>query len=63
MKSNNKLKLALSVSGPCELPFFEYSYQTLFTTLGVDNVILLYTSVLLENQVLLFSAGKWFFIY
>ncbi|KFM65925.1 DENN domain-containing protein 5B, partial [Stegodyphus mimosarum] len=42
--------------GPCELPFFEYSYQTLFTTLGVDNVILLYTSVLLENQVLLFSA-------
>ncbi|GFT92719.1 DENN domain-containing protein 5A [Nephila pilipes] len=42
--------------GPCELPFFEYSYQTLFSTLGVDNVILLYTSVLLENQVLLFSA-------
>ncbi|XP_054716974.1 DENN domain-containing protein 5A-like [Uloborus diversus] len=42
--------------GPYELPFFEYSYQALFSTLGVDNVILLYTSVLLENQVLLFSA-------
>lgn len=56
-----KLKLQLVscvFPGPCELPFFEYSYQTLFTTLGVDNVIMLYTSVLLENQVLLFSAGK-----
>lgn len=42
--------------GPSELPFFEYSYQELFSTLGVDNVILLFTSVLLENQVLLFSG-------
>lgn len=41
--------------GNGELPFFEYSYKEFFLTLGVENAIQLFTSVLLENQVLLFS--------
>lgn len=38
-----------------ELPLFEYSLREFFLILGVENVLQLFTSVLLENQVLLYS--------
>ncbi|XP_022243870.1 LOW QUALITY PROTEIN: DENN domain-containing protein 5B-like [Limulus polyphemus] len=41
--------------GAGELPLFEYSLQELFSTLGVVNVVQLFSCVLLENQVLLCS--------
>lgn len=41
--------------GTGELPFFDYSFRELFTTLGLENCISLFTSVLFENQILLCS--------
>lgn len=41
-----------------ELPLMDFPLRLLFTYLGVDCVIQLFTCVLLENQVLLKSAGK-----
>ena len=41
-----------------ELPLFDFSLRELFTLLGVDCVIQLFTCVLLEHQVLLCSSGE-----
>ncbi|XP_077530109.1 DENN domain containing pinstripe isoform X2 [Haemaphysalis longicornis] len=41
--------------GTGELPFFDYSFRQLFATLGLENCIQLFTSVLFENQILLCS--------
>lgn len=41
--------------GTGELPFFDYSFRDLFMTLGLENSVLLFTSVLFENQILLCS--------
>lgn len=41
-----------------ELPLMDFPLRQLFTYLGVDCVLQLFTCVLLENQVLLKSAGK-----
>lgn len=51
-------KLFLSLAGTGELPFFDYSFRELFTTLGLENCISLFTSVLFENQILLCSQGE-----
>ncbi|KAL1122543.1 hypothetical protein AAG570_002873 [Ranatra chinensis] len=39
-----------------ELPFFDFPLRELFTLLGVDCVIQLFTCILLENQILLCSS-------
>ena len=41
-----------------ELPLFDFSLRELFTLLGVDCLIQLFTCVLLEHQVLLCSSGN-----
>lgn len=43
---------------PEELPLLDYSLRVMFSTLGVECVVQLFTCVLLENQVLLRSSGK-----
>lgn len=42
-----------------ELPLLDFPLRLLFEYLGVECVIELFTCVLLENQVLLKSEGKW----
>lgn len=44
--------------GVNELPLFDYSFKELFTLLGIDNIVKLFTCVLLEQQILLLSNGK-----
>lgn len=39
-----------------ELPLLDFPFRTVFSLLGIDHVIQLFTCVLLENQVLLRSA-------
>ena len=52
-----------------ELPLFDFSLRELFTLLGVDCLIQLFTCVLLEHQVLLCSSGnagegyRWLLVY
>lgn len=41
-----------------ELPLLDYSIKELFLTLGIENVVDLYTCVLLEHQILLVGSGK-----
>ncbi|EDO30806.1 predicted protein, partial [Nematostella vectensis] len=41
--------------GPNELPLFDYSLKEMFSWLGVENVVELFTCVLLEHQILLLS--------
>lgn len=43
---------------PLELPHLDFSMRMMFTWLGVDIVLQLFTCLLLENQVLLYSTGK-----
>lgn len=43
---------------PVELPHLDYSLRLMFSWLGVDIVVQLFTCLLLENQVLLRSTGK-----
>lgn len=43
---------------PEELPLLDYSLRVMFSTLGVECVVQLFTCVLLEHQVLLRSSGK-----
>ncbi|XP_078359146.1 DENN domain-containing protein 5B-like isoform X2 [Oculina patagonica] len=38
-----------------ELPLFDYSFKELFTLLGVENIVKLFTCTLLEQQILLLS--------
>lgn len=48
----------LQCPGPTdELPLMDFPLRLLFSYLGVECVIQLFTCVLLENQVLLRSAG------
>lgn len=42
-----------------ELPLMDFPIRLLFSYIGVDRVIQLFTCVLLENQVLLRSSGKF----
>ena len=44
--------------GDTELPLFDYPLKHLFELLGVDNVLNIFTSVLLEHQVLFYCSGK-----
>lgn len=44
--------------GPEELPLGDYPLGEAFSLLGVENMVRLLTSVLLETQVLLYSQGK-----
>ena len=46
------------LSGTNELPLFDFSLWDLVRLIGLDNLIHLFVSVLLEHQVLLYSAGK-----
>ena len=41
-----------------ELPLLDYSIKELFLTLGIENVVDLYTCVLLEHQILLVGSGR-----
>lgn len=45
--------------GPNELPLFDYSLKELFLLLGVENIIEIFTCVLLEYQILLLSKSKY----
>ena len=40
-----------------ELPLFDYSMKDVFLTLGVENVVDLYTCVLLEHQILMVGSS------
>lgn len=44
-----------------ELPLFDYSLREMFTLLGVDCVLQLFSCILLENQILLCSSGEVLF--
>jgi hypothetical protein len=44
--------------GPNELPLFDYSLKELFLLLGVENIIEIFTCVLMEYQILLLSNSK-----
>lgn len=44
---------------PSELPLFDYFMSDLFRLLDLDSFLQLFTCVLLENQVLLYSKGKF----
>lgn len=44
--------------GPNELPLFDYSLKEMFSLLGVENIVELFTCVLLEYQILLLSNSK-----
>ena len=41
-----------------ELPLHDYPLRDLFDRLGVENLIDLFTCVLLEKQILLYSQGE-----
>ncbi|XP_075727111.1 DENN domain containing pinstripe isoform X2 [Rhipicephalus microplus] len=45
--------------GTGELPFFDYSFRELFAILGLENCVLLFTSVCFENQILLCSEDYY----
>lgn len=45
-----------------ELPLQDFPIRLLFSCIGVECVIQLFTCVLLENQVLLRSSGWYYFI-
>lgn len=45
--------------GVSELPLFDFSLWDLCRFLEVKDLILLFTSVLLEHQILLYSSGKF----
>ena len=49
---------ACKFTGVSELPFFDFSLWDLFCYLDIKDLILLFTSVLLEHQILLYSSGK-----
>lgn len=48
---------------PDELPLLDYPLRVMFSTLGVECVVQLFTCVLLEHQVLLRSSGEISQIY
>lgn len=46
--------------GEDELPLCDFSFQEFFETLSIKNALKMLTCVLLEQQILLRSAGWWF---
>ncbi len=46
------------VLGVIEMPLLDFHLRDMFHLLGVDNVLNLFSSILLERQVLLYSQGK-----
>ena len=46
------------IAGVTELPLHDYPLRDLFDRLGVENLIDLFTCVLLEKQILLYSQGE-----
>lgn len=53
-----ELSITCQRPGVNELPLFDYSFKELFTLLGVENVVKLFTCTLLEQQILLLSSGE-----
>ena len=53
-----ELNITCQRPGINELPLFDYSFKELFTLLGVENIVKLFTCTLLEQQILLLSNGK-----
>ncbi len=49
---------SLYLTGVTELPLLDYPLRDLFDRLGVQKVLDLFTCVLLERQILLYSQGK-----
>lgn len=45
--------------GVNELPLFDYSLKDFFLLLGVENIVELFTCILLEHQILLLCKGKY----
>lgn len=43
-----------------ELPYFDYSLKVVLMTLGYENLVDLFTCLLLEHQILFLSSGKVF---
>ena len=43
-----------------ELPYFDYSMKEVLLTLGLENLVDLFTCMLLEHQILLLSSGMYF---
>ena len=50
------------IAGVTELPLHDYPLRDVFDRLGVEKVIDLFTCVLLEKQILLYSQGNIFFL-
>lgn len=46
-------------NAPEELPLLDYPLRVMFSHLGVECVVQLFTCVLLEHQVLLRSSGTY----
>lgn len=55
----SELSVTCQRPGVNELPLFDYSYKELFTLLGVENIVKLFTCTLLEQQILLLSSGEY----
>ena len=47
------------VSGISELPLFDFLLSELFMLLDIKDIIQLFTTLLLEHQVLLYSSGNY----
>ena len=55
--------MIVHIVGSGELPLFDFSLWDLVRLLGLDHLIQLLVSVLLEHQILLYSAGKCSFTH
>ena len=40
-----------------ELPLFDYSFKEFFSLLGIENIVQLFTCILLEHQILILGKG------
>ncbi|XP_074642323.1 DENN domain-containing protein 5B-like isoform X3 [Tubulanus polymorphus] len=45
--------------GLTELPLFDFSLRELFMLLGIENILMIFTSMLLEHQILLYSSDYY----
>ena len=57
--SCNDLNITCQRPSSNEIPLFDYSSKELFSLLGVENIVKLFTCCLLEQQILLISNGKY----
>lgn len=57
--SCNELNITCQRPSSNEIPLFDYSNKELFSLLGVENIVKLFTCCLLEQQILLISNGKY----